>query len=41
MTKKYEDLDDLQRTFYTLVLVLAEIERQAKELNLYNEKEIS
>ena len=40
-TKKYEDLDDMQRTFYTLVLVLAEIERQATELNLYNEKEIS
>jgi len=40
-TKKYEDLDYMQRTFYTLVLVLAEIERQAKELNLYDEKEIS
>jgi hypothetical protein len=40
MNKKYEDLDDLQRAFYTLVLLLAEVERQAKESNLYNEKEI-
>ena len=40
MTKKYEDLDDLQRAFYTLILLLAEVERQAKESNLYDEKEI-
>jgi hypothetical protein len=40
LTKKYEDLDDQQRTFYTLVLLLAEIERKATEENLYTEKEI-
>ena len=40
MTSKYEDLDDLQRTFYTIILVLAEIEKQATEQNLYVEKEI-
>jgi len=40
ITKKYEDLDNSQRTFYTIVLLLAEIERQANEQKLYNEKEI-
>ena len=40
LTKKYEELDDQQRTFYTLVLLLAEIERKATEENLYIEKEI-
>jgi hypothetical protein len=40
MTSKYEDLDDLQRTFYTIILILAEIEKQATEKNLYIEKEI-
>jgi hypothetical protein len=40
MTTKYEDLDDLQRTFYTIILVLAEIEKQATEKNLYIEKDI-
>jgi hypothetical protein len=40
MTKKYEDLDQMQRAFYTMVLLLAEIERQATVNNLYNEKEI-
>lgn len=40
MLKSYEELDDLQRTFYTLVLILAEIERQATINNLYVEKEI-
>ena len=40
MNKKYEDLDSAQRTFYTIVLLLAEIERQASEQKLYDEKEI-
>jgi menaquinone-dependent protoporphyrinogen IX oxidase len=40
MTKKYEDLDEMQRAFYTVVLLLAEIEKQAAQNNLYTEKEI-
>lgn len=40
MTKKYEELDDQQRTFYTIVLLIAEIEKQATANNLYTEKEI-
>jgi hypothetical protein len=40
MTQKYEDLDDLQRAFYTILLLLAEIEKRATDENLYNEKEI-
>lgn len=40
MTKKYEELDNDQRTFYTIVLILAEIERQATEHKQYIEKEI-
>jgi hypothetical protein len=38
--KKYEDMTPHQRTFFTITLMVAEIERKAKELNLYNEKEI-
>jgi len=40
MTKEYKDLDDVQRTFYTLALLLAEIETQTKETKLYDEKEV-
>lgn len=40
MTQKYEDLDDLQRAFYTIILLLAEIEKRATDENLYIEKEI-
>lgn len=40
MTSKYEDLDATERTFYTIILLLAEIEKQATESNLYDEKEI-
>jgi menaquinone-dependent protoporphyrinogen IX oxidase len=40
LTKKYEELDDQQRAFYTVVLLLAEIEKKSTELNLYTEKEI-
>lgn len=37
---KYEDMTPYQRTFYTITLITAEIERTAKEQNLYNEKEV-
>lgn len=40
MTKQYEELDDLQRAFYTIILLLAEIERKATDENLYIEREI-
>lgn len=40
MEGKYEDLNELERSFYTLTLLLAEIETQAKNNNLYDEKEI-
>jgi hypothetical protein len=40
MSKKYEDLDDLQRSFYTVALLLAETESQAKNTDNYTEKEI-
>jgi squalene cyclase len=40
ITKQYQDLDDLQRSFHTLTILLAEIEKQAKDADLYLEKEI-
>ena len=40
MESKYEDLNELERSFYTITLLLAEIETQAKNNNLYDEKEI-
>jgi hypothetical protein len=40
MTKKYEELDPTQRAFYTIILLLSEIERQATAENLYEEKEV-
>lgn len=40
MSKQYKDLDDLQRSFHTITILLAEIEKQAKDNNLYLEKEI-
>ena len=40
ITKKYEDLDDAQRSFYTVALLLAEIEHQARNGNHIEEKEI-
>ena len=36
----YAEMDAYERSFYTISLALAEIERQAKESNLYAEKEI-
>jgi len=38
--KEYKDMTDIQRSFYTTTLLLAEIERQASLNNLYNETEI-
>tara|TARA_Y100000361_G_scaffold45498_1_gene39349 strand:- start:3175 stop:3489 length:315 start_codon:yes stop_codon:yes gene_type:complete len=40
MTSEYKDLNDLERSFYTLTLLLAEIESQATKNDLYEEKEI-
>jgi hypothetical protein len=40
MHKEYKDLDELQRAFHTVTLFLAEVERLAKEQNLYEEKEV-
>ena len=40
MTSQYIDLDDLQKSFYTVALLLAEIETGATRANLYDEKEI-
>ena len=40
MTKEYKDLDEFQRSFYTIGLLLAEIEKEAKSNELYEEKEI-
>ena len=40
MTKEYKDLDEAQRSFYTVGLLLAEIEQVAKNNNLFVEKEV-
>ncbi len=40
MNEKYEDLDNNQRAFYTVILLLAEIEKQATENDLFLEKEV-
>lgn len=40
ITKSYEDLDPIQRAFYTIVLLLSEIEKTATDKNLYIEKEV-
>ena len=39
-TKQYGELDPFERSFYTITLLIAEIERVAKEKSLYTEKEI-
>jgi hypothetical protein len=36
----YPEMDAYERSFYTISLALAEIERKAKESNLYTEKEV-
>ncbi len=40
MTKKYEEMDDLQRSFHTTALLLSEIETQSRAQNKVEEKEI-
>lgn len=40
MESKYQDLDDLQKSFYTVALLLAEMETQFKNENFYTEKEV-
>lgn len=40
MTGKYEDMNDLERSFYTVTIMLAEIEKVAKEKDAYDEKEV-
>ena len=40
MSKEYNSLDEQQRAFYTIALLLAEIEKQATKNKLYTEKEI-
>ena len=38
--EKYEELDDLQQSFYTISLLLAEMESQATQNDLYKEVEM-
>jgi SepF-like predicted cell division protein (DUF552 family) len=40
ISKEYKDLDEIQRSFYTLSLLLAEIEQVAKTKELFVEKEV-
>jgi hypothetical protein len=40
MTNKYEDMTAYERSFYTLTLIIAEIERVAAEQNLYKEESL-
>lgn len=40
MSGKFEDMDDWERSFHTITLFLAEVEKQASANNLYDEKEI-
>jgi len=40
LTKDYKDLDELQRSFRTIALLLSEIENSATEQNLFMEKEV-
>jgi hypothetical protein len=39
LKKPYEELSQHEKSFYTITLLLAEIERQAKENDQYDEKE--
>lgn len=39
-TSEYADLDDLQKSFYTVALLLAEIEQSVTKNNLFDEKEV-
>lgn len=41
MSKPYSELNDEQRSFFTVTLAIIEVERVANEQNLFEEKEIS
>ena len=41
LNKKYEELNALEQSFYTVTLLIAEIERQAKENDMLEEKVIN
>jgi len=38
--KKYEEMDDVEKSFYTVALLISEIEKQAKETNSLEDKEV-
>jgi hypothetical protein len=40
ITKEYKDMDEIQRSFYTVSLLLAEIEQVATSKDLFVEKEL-
>jgi len=40
LKRKYEELNDKERAFYTLTLLIGEIEKQALENDAFEEKEI-
>jgi hypothetical protein len=40
ITKPFQDLTELERAFYTLTLLVSEIEKNMKEQNLFTEKEV-
>ena len=41
MSKPYSELNDEQRSFFTITLAIIEVERVANEQNLFEEKEVS
>ena len=41
VSKEYKDMTDKERTFYTLTLLVGEIEKQATQENLFDQKEMS
>lgn len=41
VSKDYKDMSEQERNFYTLTLLVGEIEKQAVENNLFEEKEYS
>ena len=40
MSNKFDEMDDWEKSFHTITLFLAEVEKQAQANNLYLEKEI-
>ena len=41
VSKEYKEMNDMERTFYTLTLLIGEIEKQAFETESFIEKEMS